>query len=118
LRGPGAAGATVGGGPGDLRRRGRTFAACGGMARVLLTFQTRLATTEGKEYIVQACGEQRGHLWEGWVQFVPIDGSPPLVSGCETTQPNLTDLEYWATGLLPVYLEGAFQRALDHTLAS
>src|SRR5262245_1530581 len=31
----------------------------------------------------------------------------------ETTQPNLADLEYWATGLTPIYLEGALNRALD-----
>jgi hypothetical protein len=86
------------------------------MNRVLLTFQTRLVTTEGKEYIVQACGKPQRHMWEGWVEFVPVDGSQTLVSPCETTQPNLTDLEYWATGLLPIYLEGAFERALDHTL--
>jgi hypothetical protein len=28
------------------------------------------------------------------------------------TQPNLTDLEYWATGLTAVYLEGALERTL------
>jgi len=88
------------------------------MAMVVLTFQSTLVTTEGKKYIVRACGEQRRHLWQGWVEFVPVDGSQTLVSPCETTQPNLTDLEYWATGLLPIYLEGAFERALDHTLAA
>src|SRR4029450_11306906 len=31
----------------------------------------------------------------------------------EATQPNLTDLRYWATGLTPVYLEGALARALE-----
>jgi hypothetical protein len=30
----------------------------------------------------------------------------------ETTQPNLTDLKYWATGLTQVYLEGALARTL------
>ena len=30
----------------------------------------------------------------------------------ETTQPNRTDTLYWATGLTPIYLEGALQRAL------
>ena len=34
----------------------------------------------------------------------------------ETTQPNLTDLTYWATGLTPVYLDGALARTL-HTPA-
>ena len=31
----------------------------------------------------------------------------------ETTQPNRTDAEYWATGLTRVYLEGALDRALN-----
>ena len=31
----------------------------------------------------------------------------------ETTQPNRRDTEYWATGLTPVYLEGALRRALN-----
>ena len=39
----------------------------------------------------------------------------PVQSPRETTQPNLTDLNYWATGLTPVYLEGALARALAST---
>ena len=34
-------------------------------------------------------------------------------SGRETTQPNRQDTAYWATGLTPVYLEGALERALN-----
>ena len=30
----------------------------------------------------------------------------------ETTQPNLEALRYWASGLEPVYLEGALERAI------
>ena len=37
----------------------------------------------------------------------------PIRSGRETTQPNRTDTAYWATGLTPVYLEGALTRALN-----
>jgi hypothetical protein len=33
-------------------------------------------------------------------------------SARETTQPNRVDTEYWATGLTPIYLEGALRRAL------
>ena len=36
-----------------------------------------------------------------------------LRSPRETTQPNRQDVEYWATGLTPVYLEGALRRALN-----
>jgi hypothetical protein len=50
--------------------------------------------------------------WQGWLEFLPEDGGPAVRSGRETTQPNRVDTEYWATGLTPVYLEGALQRAL------
>jgi hypothetical protein len=49
--------------------------------------------------------------WAAWIEFMPLDGGRPLRSPRETTQPNRTDAEYWATGLTPVYLEGALQRA-------
>jgi hypothetical protein len=82
------------------------------MARVLLTFATPLVASENRTYVARACGrEQPGGLWEGWIEFVPDRGAA-VRSGRETTQPNLPDLEYWATGLTPVYLEGALKRAL------
>jgi hypothetical protein len=84
---------------------------------VLLTYKTQLTTPDGRLYTVRACGRQREDLtWEGWLEFVPTDGSDVLRSSRETTQPNLADLEYWATGLTPVYLEGAMQRVLTPTL--
>jgi hypothetical protein len=83
------------------------------MTMVLLTFDTQLLTTDGRAYTARACGRERtDRLWEGWIEFVPDDASSVLRSGRETTQPNLADLQYWATGLTPVYLEGALARAL------
>jgi hypothetical protein len=54
----------------------------------------------------------RGGGWQGWLDFVPLTGGAPVRSQRETTQPNRVDTEYWATGLTPVYLEGALMRAL------
>src|SRR5262245_41762227 len=51
-------------------------------------------------------------MWQGWIEFVPATGGEPLRGPRETTQPNRTDTEYWATGLTDVYLEGALRRAL------
>ena len=54
-------------------------------------------------------------MWHGWIEFDLLDESgrrATLRSPRETTQPNRTDTEYWATGLTPVYLEGALTRAL------
>jgi hypothetical protein len=58
-----------------------------------------------------------GNLWQGWIEFIPVDGGEPVRSPRETTQPNRTDTEYWATGLTDVYLEGALRRALQPPLA-
>ena len=55
-------------------------------------------------------------MWQGWIEFDPLNGPAgrdTLRSPRETTQPNRTDTEYWATGLTPVYLEGALRRALS-----
>lgn len=83
------------------------------MAHVILTYQTTLATPEGRTYRPRACGRAREDgTWEGWLEFLPDDASEVVRSGRETTQPNLTDLEYWATGLTPIYLEGALDRSL------
>ena len=61
--------------------------------------------------IGRACGPHKGQSMYG--ELVPIGGGDILRSPRETTQPNRTDAEYWATGLTDVYLEGALQRALD-----
>jgi hypothetical protein len=82
------------------------------MSHIVLTYQEPLRTTDGRVYVVHAWGRERtGGTWEGWLEFVPDDGAEALRSARETTQPKLVDLEYWATGLTPVYLEGALERA-------
>jgi hypothetical protein len=74
----------------------------------------RTITTLDKPYKakfrVRIEGEERKDgTWSGRVAFV--DGKNVVRTGQETSQPNRKALEYWATGLEPVYLEGAFERA-------
>jgi hypothetical protein len=84
------------------------------MAETLLQFQTAITGPDGTRYEARACGaETESGTWQGWIEFVPIGGGDPVRSPRETTQPNRTDTEYWASGLTPVYLEGALQRALN-----
>lgn len=83
------------------------------MAETLLVYQKPVVASDGTSYEARACGApMTGSTWEAWIEFVPIGGGEPLRSGRETTQPNRTDAEYWATGLSQVYLEGALRRAL------
>lgn len=83
------------------------------MAEVLVQFSVPVLDEDGRPYIARACGGPMDDgRWQGWIEFLPADGGAPIRSGRETTQPNRTDAEYWATGLTPVYLEGALHRAL------
>jgi len=87
------------------------------MAHVIATYPHMLATHDGHAYTSRSCGRQRSDgLWEGWLEFVPSDGTPVLRSARETTQPKLQDLAYWASGLTRVYLEGALERTLNPPL--
>lgn len=63
-------------------------------------------------YVVRVYGERasRGR-WEAWLEFVDAKTGDVLLTGRETTQPDLAKLRYWAQGLGPAYLEGAFARA-------
>ena len=83
------------------------------MAEVLVQFTEPVVRSESEAYIARACGaEMPDGLWQGWIEFLPIDDGEAVRSGRETTQPNRADTLYWATGLTPVYLEGALGRAL------
>ena len=84
------------------------------MAEVLVEFSDPVTSKDGRRFIARACGsEMDNSRWQGWIEFLPEDGGAPVRSGRETTQPNRTDTAYWATGLTPIYLEGALDRALN-----
>ena len=55
--------------------------------------------------------EAASGLWEGWIEFAALGEAIRLATAVETTQPDQRALEYWAGGLEPIYLEGAFTRA-------
>jgi len=82
------------------------------MAEVLASFATPVSDHLGT-YYGRAVGRLASdNMWEGWIEFVPVDGgSDVLVSGIESRQPEHEHLVYWATGLTSVYLEGALSRA-------
>ena len=68
------------------------------------------AAIDGSEWNVTIEGLGRADgTWAGRIAFT--DGVIWRRTGQETSQPNREALEYWATGLEPVYLEGAFARA-------
>jgi hypothetical protein len=83
------------------------------VAEVLVQFNDPIVA-EGVPYSANACGAPTADgLWQGWIEFTPLDGGRTIRSRRETTQPNRTDAVYWATGLTTVYLEGALHRTLN-----
>ena len=83
------------------------------MAEMIQQYTNHFQDENGVTYTVMARGEESvSGTWEGWLEFHPIDKAMPVwVTGRETTQPKRSALEYWASGLEPLYFEGAFERA-------
>lgn len=67
----------------------------------------------GRRYRARICARPApDQLWSAYIEFVPLGGGGgPLRTADETTQPDLRAVEYWASGLEPIYLDGAFARA-------
>jgi hypothetical protein len=83
-----------------------------GLTETIHEYTVRFQADDGTVYAILARGDLRGDgMWEGWLEFQPLDGGLPQRTGRETTQPNRDALVYWASGLEPIYFEGAFERA-------
>ena len=83
------------------------------MAELLREYASVVVGPNDTRYVVRSYGEERlDGTWIGWLEFHPTNLSKStLRTDQETSQPNRTAVEYWATGLEPVYFEGAFERA-------
>lgn len=81
------------------------------MAEVLMEYGQPIVDGHA-EYQATVVGRRADDgMWESWIEFSPRNGGRVLTSGVESRQPERTHLSYWASGLTPVYLEGALNRA-------
>jgi len=88
------------------------------MAEVLVRYVAEVVGENGERYTPQACGGIADDgLWEGWIEFVAVQGDRRIESGRETTQPSRVTLDYWAQGLTRAYLQGALGRSQSPTEA-
>lgn len=72
----------------------------------------RVQDAAGTDFVVQVYGRGRSDgTWEGWLEFVAPGTGTLLRTRRETTQSKRQDVTYWASGLEPSYIHGAFQRA-------
>lgn len=83
------------------------------MAELIQTYAETVRDSNGTAFVASAHGEEREDgTWEGWIEFSPAAGEGATRrTGRETTQPDRDALRYWASGLEPLYLDGAFARA-------
>lgn len=91
---------------------GACFAVRTDMAQLVHEHRAVIRTPSGATFVARTYAEQEPHgVWIGWLEFTPLSGGPTLRTGAETSQPTLEMVGYWASGLEPVYFEGAFERA-------
>jgi hypothetical protein len=87
------------------------------MPELIYEHSARVEDGEGTVYVPRTYGQARGDgTWAGWIEFHPESGAGVFLrTDQETSQPNRASLDYWASGLEPVYFEGAFSRAAELT---
>ena len=69
-------------------------------------------TAAGRSYKITIEGQERPDgTWAGRLRFP--DDAAVRRTGQETSQPNREAVEYWASGLERIYLEGAFNRSRE-----
>jgi hypothetical protein len=83
------------------------------MSELIQEYSTHARSADDIDYIVRVYAEERADgTWAGWIEFHPVAGKDPVLrTGQETSQPNRLATEYWASGLEPIYFEGALKRA-------
>jgi hypothetical protein len=88
------------------------------MAEFIREYSKKVMDENGTSYAARIYAQERSdHMWEGWLEFHPTDGRRTVLRTTqETSQPNRVTIEYWASGLEPIYLEGALARAQGRLL--
>jgi hypothetical protein len=97
---------------GAFARATRGLPRAGAVAHVL--DHSACATgTDGTIYLARVyAAEAESGAWIGWIEFHPREAEKPIrYTERETTQPTREMVAYWASGLQPIYLEGALARA-------
>lgn len=86
----------------------------GVMTEVLVSFDRPVSHATGR-YAARAVARHAADgMWESWLEFERLDADGSVVVGpVESRQPEREHVRYWATGLTPVFLEGALTRALS-----
>ena len=89
------------------------------MTDLLVTFTNPTRNAVGELYYARAFGQNsKDGRWRCCIEFAHAGSKSVARTGAETVQSTRDDLEYWAQGLSPTYLEGALVRALSPAIPS
>jgi len=78
--------------------------------KLIHSFSATVTDETGTPWSAEAYGAPTNNLWLGWIVFTNQAGET-VETDTETTQPDRAALEYWASGVEPIYLDGALARA-------
>lgn len=83
------------------------------VSELIHQFAGEIRAGDGRLYAARVYGERRADgTWEGWLEFRPAGGPGQILrTDRETTQPDRDALAYRASGLEPLYFDGALARA-------
>ena len=82
------------------------------MDAVLMQLSETVSDERGIFHALVMARERDDGRWEGWLEFVPpATGACRYATPIETLQHDRSTLERWASGLTPVYANGALARA-------
>jgi hypothetical protein len=82
------------------------------VALVLTEFQDPVLDQVGNGFKAKACALPNAKgLWQGWIEFDPLNGAPTFRSPAETMQATRSGVVKWAAGLTTDHLSCALDRA-------
>jgi hypothetical protein len=83
------------------------------MAEFIHECETPVIDENGTPYTATVWAQPVGNVWEAWIEFRDPFSKDVVCTDRETTQSSRADIAYWALGLEPAFLEGAFTRAQE-----
>jgi hypothetical protein len=82
------------------------------MAEMLRECPTLVGGFDDTAYVAQIwASEMTDGRWEAWILFVPITTGQARRTERDTTQTSRAAVEYWASSVTSIYLQGAFARS-------
>ena len=82
------------------------------MAEILREYPTLVGGVDENAFVAQICGrEMSDGRWEAWIVFLPITRGQMRRTERETVQATRAAVDYWASGVTSIYLQGALNRS-------